>query len=356
MESNSKKAFIIDVIYAVLSISIVLFVGYAVWKFLLPFVLAVVIALLVQRPSRAICNKLNFKKGITAAILSFGLYLLVGVLLIFAIYRLFLFLAGLVDVLPDFFNKTAIFLKGFSEEHSQWFSILNDKFDISVQSIFGETLQKLVTLLGDFITKTVTGFVKNVPTFFITGIVTLVATCLIAKDYDRLKKFLRSLLGEKITKQTVRIKNILFGSVFKLLKGYMILAVLTFAQLYVGFLILGVNNAFVSAFLISLIDLLPVLGAGIVIVPWAVFSALSGNYFLGVGLGVLFVITIIVRNVCEPRIIGKQIGISPLFTLVSMYLGLEIMGFAGLLLFPIILIVVIRYYKDEMNEGLSEFY
>lgn len=355
MESNSKKEFIIDVVYTVLSISIVLFVGYAVWKFLLPFVLAVAIALLVQKPSKAICNKLNFKKGITAAFLSFGLYLLVGGLLVFAIYRLFLFLAGLVDVLPDFFDKAATFFESFSSKNSEWFSLLNDKFDISVQSIFGETFQKLVTLLGDFITKTVTGFIKNVPTFFITGIVTLVATCLIAKDYDRLKKFFRSLLGEKITKQTARIKNILFGSVFKLLKGYMILALLTFVQLYLGFLVLGVNNALVTAFLISLIDLLPVLGAGIIIVPWAVFSALSGNCFLGVGLGILFIITVIVRNVCEPKIIGKQIGISPLFTLISMYLGLKIMGVSGLLLFPVILIVVIRYYKDEMNEGLSVF-
>ncbi len=355
MESNSKKEFIINVVYTVLSISIVLFVGYAVWKFLLPFVLAVAIALLVQKPSKAICNKLNFKKGITAAVLSFGLYLLVGGLLVFAIYRLFLFLAGLVDVLPDFFDKAATFFESFSSKNSEWFSLLNDKFDISVQSIFGETFQKLVTFLGDFITKTVTGFIKNVPTFFITGIVTLVATSLIAKDYDRLKKFFRSLLGEKITKQTARIKNILFGSVFKLLKGYMILALLTFGQLYIGFLVLGVNNALVTAFLISLIDLLPVLGAGAVIVPWAVFSALSGNYFLGVGLGILFIITVIVRNVCEPKIIGKQIGISPLFTLISMYLGLKIMGVSGLLLFPVILIVVIRYYKDEMNEGLSVF-
>lgn len=342
-------------VYAVLSISLVLFAAFIVWEFLLPFVLAIIIALIVQKPSKAICNKCCFKKGITAAIFSFALYLLVGGLLIFGIYRLFLFLAGLVDVLPDFFQKIASFFDGFSIRFSEFFKVLEEKFDISVESLFNETLQKIVTMLGDFITGTVTQFVKNVPTFFITGVVTLVATCLIAKDFDRLKRFFRSLLGEKITKRTVKVKNILFGSVFKLFKGYLILALLTLVQLYIGFLILGVNNAFMKAILISLIDLLPVLGSGAIIVPWAVFSALSGDYFLGVGLGILFIITVIVRNFSEPKIIGKQIGVSSLFTLISMYLGLKIMGVAGLLIFPIILIVVIRYYKDDMNEGLSDF-
>lgn len=353
MESNSKKEFIISVVYAVLSVSLVLFAAFVVWKFLLPFVLAVIIALLVQKPSKAICKKCNFKKGITAALLSFTLYLLVGGILVFGVYRLFIFLAGIVEVLPDFFQNMETFFEGFSSRFSNFFTVIEEKLDISVESIFAETMQKLVTVLGDFITKTVTRFVKNVPTFFITGIVTLVATCLIAKDFDGLKKFVSSLLGRRITKQTVKIKNILFGSVFKLFKGYLILALLTFVQLYLGFLVLGVKKALFSAFLISLIDLLPVLGSGAVIVPWAIFSALSGNYFLGIGLGVLFVITVIVRNFSEPKIIGKQIGVNALFTLISMYLGLKVMGVAGLVLFPIILIVVIRYYKDEMDEGLS---
>ena len=161
------------------------------------------------------------------------------------------------------------------------------------------------------------------------------------------------LIGDKVTERAVKIKNILFGSVLKLGKGYLILSSITFAALFLGLLLLRVENSFGIALIIALADALPVIGTGTIMVPWAVVAVLLGNYYFGIGLAVLFILVVILRNFLEPKIIGKQIGINSLFTLVAMFLGLKVLGIWGLFLFPIILIVTIQYYKNEMKEEMT---
>ena len=128
---------------------------------------------------------------------------------------------------------------------------------------------------------------------------------------------------------------------------------MTYAELLLGLFLLKIKYAPFIALIIALVDVLPVIGTGTVMIPWAVLSVFLGNNRLALGLAVLYVIIVIVRNFLEPKIISTQIGMNPLFTLLAMFVGLKVLGFWGLILFPIILIVVIRYYKDEMQEGLS---
>jgi predicted PurR-regulated permease PerM len=141
--------------------------------------------------------------------------------------------------------------------------------------------------------------------------------------------------------------------VFKILKGYALLSLITCIEIYIGFLILGINKAFLLALVIAVVDVLPVLGTGTVLIPWAVVSVLTENFQIGIGLTVIYIITILVRNFLEPKIIGMQVGVNSLFTLMAMFFGLKVLGISGLFLFPIILIVTIQYYKSELKEGLS---
>ena len=95
-------------------------------------------------------------------------------------------------------------------------------------------------------------------------------------------------------------------------------------------------------------DLLPVFGTGIILLPWSVFSFLQSNYKNGFGLVALYLIIMIVRNFAEPKIIGKQININPIFTLLFIFIGLRIGGIMGMLLFPLILTVVFTYYRRQI--------
>ena len=113
------------------------------------------------------------------------------------------------------------------------------------------------------------------------------------------------------------------------------------------------DKEFLLSVIIAIIDLLPVLGTGTVLVPWSILSVLSNDLRLGIGVAILYIVIVLVRNFLEPKIIGMQLGVNSLFTLMAMFLGLKVLGFWGLVLFPVILIVTIQYYKDEMKEGLS---
>ena len=353
MERTSKKGFIIDVLYAVLVFAIVFGVSYAVIKFLLPFVAGVLVALLVQRPACRIAEKTRFSRGGIAAMLSFLLYLVLAAIVCFLAYRIVLSAAGFADYFPRFFEGVSHKLNGLGERYSHVFERIPENMREWLKSFVGETTQNITSSIVRRVTNLVSEIISKMPQFFISGIVTLVASCYIAKDFEHLQRFVKSVIGKAVTARVVKIKNILFGSVFKLLKGYFILALITAAQLYAGFLILGIKRAFTLALLIALVDLLPVLGTGTVIIPWGFTVALLGDYALGVGLGILYVIITLVRNFLEPKIIGSQLGVNALFTLVAMFLGFKMLGVWGLILFPVIFIVTIGYYKQEMSEGLS---
>ncbi len=137
------------------------------------------------------------------------------------------------------------------------------------------------------------------------------------------------------------------GSVFKLIKGYAILMLMTFLELLAGFLILRVKYALLLSLLIAVIDILPVLGTGTVLIPWGIAGLILKNTALGIGILVLYAVITVIRNFAEPKIIGKQIGINPLFTLLSMFIGIKLLGFAGVIIFPTALIVTVKYYSED---------
>ena len=115
-------------------------------------------------------------------------------------------------------------------------------------------------------------------------------------------------------------------------------------------MIIGINNPIRYALLIAAVDILPVLGAGIVLVPWGIVSVLSGNYLLGVMLLILYAVTLIVRNFLEPKIVGAQIGIPPLFSLILIFCGLKLFGFIGMIFSLLTLMVVVNLYKEKIIE------
>ena len=353
LDRTVKKNFIIDTVFALIVILLILLFSVVLFKYLFPFVIGVIIALAVQKPALFLSRKTPFKSGKIAAVLSIFVFVALGVVVCFLVYRLAHFLIGLSEFLPTFFEKANEVIDNIGSKYSGVFQYFSKNFNISAEELIENSLEKFVNAFGNMLSSFAKGFVKNAPSFFISSIVTLVATCYISKDFLALKKFMKLFVGKNISAKVIKIKNILVGSVFKLLKGYLILSLIVFAILYVGLLILNVKNAVSIAFIIALADMLPVLGTGTAMIPWAVISALQGNYYFGIALAVLFITIVLVRNFLEPKIIGKQIGINSLFTLVAMFLGLKLFGVVGLILFPIILIVVIKYYKSEIEEELS---
>ncbi len=132
----------------------------------------------------------------------------------------------------------------------------------------------------------------------------------------------------------------------KYIKAYALLMFITFVELAVGLSILGVPGALAIAALTAMVDILPVLGTGGIIIPWGVFHLVKGNLRLGLGLLVLYVVVTVIRQVLEPKVVGQQIGLHPIVVLMCMYVGLRLFGVIGLFVLPFS-ILILRYLYDQ---------
>jgi len=110
--------------------------------------------------------------------------------------------------------------------------------------------------------------------------------------------------------------------------------------------LLGIDNAILIALIIAILDLLPVLGTGTVLIPWGIINIILGNYLIGVALIILYVVILIIRNIIEPKIISKQVGLHPLITLLCIFIGLKLFGFIGIIFLPLVTILVYNLYKE----------
>lgn len=154
----------------------------------------------------------------------------------------------------------------------------------------------------------------------------------------------------------LHVKEIL-KSLSDFLKAEFILIAIAFIQVLAGLYVLkliglNVEYPFLAALGIAFVDALPILGSGTIMIPWAFFAAINGDIRLAIGLLIIFVIISIVRQFIEPKVVSKQIGIHPIFTLIAMYTGLKLIGIAGLIIGPVALIVVKNVYGTLIDKGV----
>ena len=350
MEIDMKKSFLISFAYYAVITCIIAVLCRFMLKYLLPFILAGVIAYLMQRPAGYIAKHTKIRSGIWAAILSVLFYAAVIIIFGFAVYRIGYYLAGIIEDVLKYIPDLNMYFEKF--KNLKFLQFLTDNFG----DIFQNMLNSIISALTGYISGFASFLAKSMPSFLFSCVVALVATCYIAKDYKSLAKFLRNLCGKKIYGNILKVKSVLVTSVFKLLKGYLILMLITYAVLLVGFTVLKVKYTALVAAVVALIDILPVLGTGTVLIPCALFEIIAGDIGKGIGFAVLYMITVLVRNFAEPRVIAGQLGINPLFLLLAMFVGIKLFGAAGLFLLPVTLIVVVKYYKNEMEyeDRLSE--
>lgn len=186
------------------------------------------------------------------------------------------------------------------------------------------------------------------PGLLIFFIVFFVAVYLFSFSMTTIQQSFLSLFEEKSRPKVAEVLLNLRNAIFGFIRAQFILSLLTFLLAFVGLLILDVRFALAISFLIVIVDILPVLGTGSVLVPWAAYTAFMGDVGLAIGLVVLFVIITAFRRTVEPKILGEQIGIGALPTLISMYVGFELIGAIGLILGPIVIII----YQAMVKVGL----
>ena len=347
MEINSKKTFLINFLFYAVWGAIIFFTVKFLFSYLLPIVFAVAIAFLVQKPSCFISRKIRIKKGIAAIILTLLSFAIIVSVIILAFIGVYKFAEVFFKESPRFIGQISEFFKNAYES----FKVRFDDMPPVISRFFDSSINSLMNISGEFLSSKIsyfaTGLARNTPMFIVTWIATIAIGCYIAKDFEKLGAFFKDIISKNYLNKLSKLKNIFVNSVLKIAAGYLIIMLITLVMLWISFAILGINNSFIVALITSVIDLLPVLGAGLVIIPWAVFSFCLGNVFVGMGLLLTYIVILISRNFLEPKIISKQIGINPLLTLLAIFIGLKVAGVGGMILAPLILVIFIKYHKTD---------
>jgi len=189
---------------------------------------------------------------------------------------------------------------------------------------------------------------KTLPNVLIYFLVFFVALYLFSFSMATIQHSFLSFFEEKSRDKIAEVLLNLRSALFGFIRAQFMLSGMTFLIAFGGLLLLDVRYALAITFLIIVVDILPVLGTGSVLVPWAAYSAFIGDTRLAIGLLVLFIVITVFRRIVEPKILGEQMGIGALPTLISLYVGFELIGAIGLILGPIVVII----YQAMVKVGL----
>lgn len=349
MSTEKKKKFIIDVTY----LALILVLGYLLLQYalplLLPFVLAFLIAYVLRRPIRFLSRVLHAPKGLVAVLLVVLTYGTIGLLLALAGIRITATITSLVQQIPSLYS--AYILPELTDFFA-WLEELLAKLDPSLMSALQELQSQLLNMLWQLVSSLSVVLVGGVSiaTSFATSLIRLllmvISTFFIAVDYQKIVRFCLGCLQGSTRNLVLQVKAYVVGTLFVCIRSYALIMSITFVELSVGLTLIGVNRAILVALLIAIFDILPVLGTGGIMIPWVILSALGGDLPHAFALLVLYVIITVIRNIIEPRIVGAQIGLHPVLTLMSMFVGNHLFGIVGLFGLPILL-SLLRYLNDN---------
>ncbi len=346
MNVEKRKQFIINTIYFLTWILLIYFALTVASLYLLPFVIGIVVAYLVQKPSICLSKKIGIKKQTCAAVLSVAIFLLIIVLLSLFCWFLYSQLSKLIEYIS---NNSGQIKRFFEKAYIKLEYILQKlNFNNSLNSFYNDAINTVTVNITSYLSNGIAALVKNAPSVLLSCVVTVVSTCYIAKDYDKLLRFVKGFINADYYKLIVDMKNIFAECFLKFSVGYFWLFLITFGELIIGFLLLGVKRFVLMALLVALLDLLPVIGTGTILIPWAIISFLQNRFGFGIGVLILYLLIAVIRNFIEPKIIGKQMEMNPLFTLIFIFIGFKLGGIIGMLVLPIFVTVLFTYFKRKI--------
>ncbi len=363
---EKKRSFIINTIYAAIIIALFyLFFKYALGT-VFPIICAAVVAMVLQKPVNFISRTTHINRGFVSAVsVLFSFFFLVAILGLILVWigsefkGFFQYFMVQLEDIPALIEKVRGYL-------ANALTFLPEKAEVAVMNFIDEKINVLLNSNSNTPTNSpdfdfsilstpllgIWNTAKQIPTTLVSIVVAIVACCFMTADFDSLKNFVLGFFKPETQNKIVRAKRLLFPSLGKMVKAYVIIITITFCELSLGLSILKLLDIydggyiFVISALTAVIDIVPVLGTGTVLIPWALYNFISGNYALAIGLIVIYACITVIRQVIEPKLVAAQLGLPAFLTIVSMFIGSQIFGVIGIFILPIT-IVMLKLLNDE---------
>jgi len=346
MNIEKQKTFIIRFLY----IALVLGIGYVIIKYALPFMMPFIIGLIISASLRPIIDliekKTKIKRAFVAVVILLVFYsLIVWLGIIFGI-KIIQLLQEIFDKLPKFYSSTLVpaITDGFQNTKDR-FPDINPYLE-RVSTSINDSVSSFLKTASTSVLGMITGIASRIPIIIIKLILTIVSSIFFSVDYHRIWGFVMKQFSEKHIKTILYIKENVITTIGKFIKAYSLLIMITFIELSIGFALLGVKAPILLGCVVAIIDILPILGSGSVLIPWAIISFIFHNTAFGIGMLILYAVITVIRQILEPKVVGNQIGLHPVITLICMFVGAQLMGVLGLFLLPITATIINKMNDD----------
>lgn len=330
---------------------------YLVFRYLfwwvLPFLLALGVAAAVEPVVAYLRVHLRFRRSFSALLLTLvllfllgGLLSLLGTTLANQAYALLKKAPLLLERVPQLLDAFFARLDGYSAAFPQW---LRDSLYGAVMQALSDAESFFSDLTGRFLSF-LGSFAAALPRRVLSGATTVLAVYFTIASYPTLCRMLKARLSGRTIRSLRLFRSGVTQSLSRYLRAELTISFLTFLQLLLGFFLMRQDYALLLAFLITLLDALPVFGTGTALVPWALLSLLFSSVPKAIALLALYLCTLLVRNVLEPKLLASQAGLPPVASLFAMYLGFCTFGVAGMIAFPFLLLLAAQTYRLGTQE------
>ena len=344
---------------AVITVVGILLLAYVFFEFflgaLLPIIFGWIISLFIYPLGNWLSGKLKVSRRLVSGFTVILFFLLLIFFAALGIRRLFFELALFAERLE---SNPEIIEGALSSVESgiskfKLFSWLDNilealgEYAYVADGILNNMLETTLSSLGDFISGAAKSLVFGIPNAILFLITTVLSAFYCTVDRDKIYSILGSLLPSGIREgvASVTAGGVRAGAGY--IKSSLVLMLITFLEMLIFLTLLGVQYSLILSIVIAVVDLLPLLGVGAILVPWSVYSFVVADVRMGVWLLVIFVVATVMRNILEPKILGRRIGVHPFLIVASAYLGYTLLGGAGLLLGPILAAVISSAKKEK---------
>lgn len=306
----------------------------------IPIILALLTALLFEPLVKLTETKFKWKRKVSVISVFIFIIALLAVIIYYTVTSLIGRIIQFTKDAPDYLNKLSGVWIDFQSKIFVYTSGLPDDVVKSMQNGFNDILNSFRdSLLKLFNSEKIVALASEIPNLLVSLIVFMIALFLFMLELPELKQMVfRHLTDEtakKVRYMTVKLNSVIFG----FMKAQLLVSFIILAVSFVGLLLIAPKYALVMSLVIWIIDVIPILGSIIVLAPWSLYQFVSGDIGMGTKLAILAAVLLIIRRTVEPKVMGNQIGLSPLPTLIGMFIGLKLFGVLGFFIGPMIVIL-----------------
>ncbi|MCL2378707.1 MAG: sporulation integral membrane protein YtvI [Defluviitaleaceae bacterium] len=349
---NHKQLLDRAAFFALIAVAVYLFFT-LLFGLLAPFFFGLLIALILEPPVRLLVNRLRWKRWVASLLCLLLFTVAAGSLGVWLITALIRQMTAFVTAAPEHVEEIAARI---NEATATWMARLDEILPEAWLPDMQETLVPAITSLfgGEMLDQAI-NFAAGVPNFLVGMVLALVSAYFFMADRWLIFRTVRNscppwLLGHM--RQTRVGLSRAVGGYFR--AQYILMAMVGIISI-TGLLILRSPFPLLLGLLLAAVDFVPILGPAIILLPWALISLLVGDFHMAIGLGVIYGVITITRQVLQPKILGAQMGAHPLASLMSIFIGLRIFGLLGLIIGPSLLMVFIAVReRSDVNDSQKE--